>query len=551
MKKNTQIIKIIQKDKFNEEDKMELIAILKKLPIQDLISLFGKDFKKHTKNYVKWGWDFYEYIKKDMLISYINKYKNLIVRKGSGIYDRGINTLFGDSMFDMLGKSATGLGLTTIGQAMPINSDSRKNKDTKLLIDYVKAEITKLAPSNEFYQGRLPSWRISKYLGLKYYKVGPRYMDSISNKLKYLKKNPDYKFSQEELAVAKASLLYSFGQKANHIINRIKLYEESNILKAYPMEQHNVGDPHVFKTLDNPLKSFWHGFLSADGSLIIRKYKEGDKYSPKYNIFIELQEQDRLLLEQFRDFVQLDPAASSYQIKYREREWRSIIYGKIYKSNTAYLSFTCRPMGEDLVESNFKSSKAERKDLPNFNSYTQGLDEQTKREIIISWVLGYYIGDGITGTTRIVAANRQFLEQIKQLFKIKNNVIIIAKETWYLDKEGDLKHRRSMYSLSLGGRLFNEMWAVGQKYGLGLQRKYKLFSERRSTYDILLEKLDLLNIDNKILQEMVHHFRQYELIEIFSTTVTAFQKLRQEWKIIFPPNGYWKTGNNYLGQNQK
>ena len=135
-------------------------------------------------------------------------------------------------------------------------------------------------------------------------------------------------------------------------------------------------------------------------------------------LLLVLQEQDNLLLEQFRDFIQLDPIASTYNIKHRSREWRNVIYGKIYKSDTAYLTFTCKPMGEDLIESNFKSSKAERKDLPDFNKYTQGLDDQTKREIILSWLLGYYVGDGITGTTRIVAANRKFLEQVKQLFKM-------------------------------------------------------------------------------------------------------------------------------------
>jgi len=423
-------------------------------------------------------------------------------------------------------------------------------KSTTILIDYMKMEITKIAPFNELYQGRLPSWRISRYLGLKYYKVGSRYVDSISNKLKYLKKNPDYKFSQEELEVAKASLIYFFGQRARPIIETIGIYEKSNILKTYPSQQHNVVEPHVFKTLDNPINSYWYGFLGADGSLIIRYFKKGEKYSPKYRVFIELQEQDKILLQQFRDFIQLDPKASSYQIKHREREWRNIIRGKVYKSKTAYLSFVCRPMGEDLTEINFKSSKSERKDIPDFDIQTQGLDKQTKREIIVSWLLGYYVGDGVTGTSRIVAANRQFLEQIKRFFNIKNNVIKVAKELWYLDRNGDLKHQRSMYSLAIGARLFNEMWEVGQKYGLGLKRKYTRLNERRGTYDILLEKLDILNVDDKILQEMVYQFRQYQLVEMFTTTITALQKLMRDWKITLPPNGYWKRGDNYIDRTK-
>ena len=53
MKEKSIIIKIIQKDKFNEEDKEKLISILSKLPTEDLISLLGEDVKNQIKTFIK------------------------------------------------------------------------------------------------------------------------------------------------------------------------------------------------------------------------------------------------------------------------------------------------------------------------------------------------------------------------------------------------------------------------------------------------------------------------------------------------------------------
>ncbi len=88
------------------------------------------------------------------------------------------------------------------------------------------------------------------------------------------------------------------------------------------------------------------------------------------------------------------------------------------------------------------------------------------------------------------------------------------------------------------------MWQVSQKHGLDLQRKYIHLSEQKNTYNDLLEKFDLLNIDHGVLQEMVYQFRQYDLKKIFTTTKVAFQKVIYDWEIKLPPNGYWKRSDN-------
>ena len=58
LNQKSQIIKIIQKDELKELDKTKLISIFSKLPTEQLISLLGEDFKKHTQNYTRWGSDY-------------------------------------------------------------------------------------------------------------------------------------------------------------------------------------------------------------------------------------------------------------------------------------------------------------------------------------------------------------------------------------------------------------------------------------------------------------------------------------------------------------
>jgi len=58
LKEKSIIIKIIQKDKLSKEDKTKLISVLSKLPIKDLISLLGEDFKKYMQNYMRWGYNY-------------------------------------------------------------------------------------------------------------------------------------------------------------------------------------------------------------------------------------------------------------------------------------------------------------------------------------------------------------------------------------------------------------------------------------------------------------------------------------------------------------
>jgi len=71
------IHKIIQEEKSNEMERKKIIAILSKLPTEELIFLLGEDFKIHTQNYIRWGWDYDQGVKRLMLTKYFRKQKIL------------------------------------------------------------------------------------------------------------------------------------------------------------------------------------------------------------------------------------------------------------------------------------------------------------------------------------------------------------------------------------------------------------------------------------------------------------------------------------------
>jgi len=66
------ILKIIKKDKLDKDDKEQLISVLSKLETDQLIDIFGENFRLYTQKYVKWGFDFYRNIKMDILRNYFS-----------------------------------------------------------------------------------------------------------------------------------------------------------------------------------------------------------------------------------------------------------------------------------------------------------------------------------------------------------------------------------------------------------------------------------------------------------------------------------------------
>jgi len=209
--------------------------------------------------------------------------------------------------------------------------------------------------------------------------------------------------------------------------------------------------------------------LSADGSL--------SKISSDRRITLELTKKDADVVKRFAKAVGLPLE----RVKYRPRIRR--YNGEFKKFDMVYIRFGCKPMTNQLEELGFSSSKAERKSIPDYveQAYREAktISKQTNLDwwltdpgkVALAFLLGFFDGDGsyLGGRkTRIFSSNKGFLEQVKELFEIKNEVLTVVPSgelAWAFDRQHVSK---GFYSLGLGPRLYDMMM---NSYEDSMQRK--------------------------------------------------------------------------------
>ena len=431
--------------------------------------------------------------------------------------------------------------LTTMSGYISTPIENYKN-----LFESIRSEISKIVPRSELWRGRLANWKLAKYLGLAY---GQRSDGRMWNILDDIIKGKRF-ITQEDIKTFKLNLDQFFGEEAVNSIKFIKDFESKNQLRKYKNQQWHLHKPD-FKadfftgisnkkiSENNIIPSYWYGFMGSDASVNSGLFQQSEgslrDHRYRYDISIELQLRDKGLLMDFSTAIGLPFT----QIKERTVEK----WGKEYDS--AYISFGCRDMIDDLNALEFSSSKDLRKEIPEYvaNSLKlafaslnrkyvgpQHLATTVSGKIALVWLRGAYDGDGHSDRTELGSASKQYLESIKTAFRIKYPVRPQSKG-------------KNFWVLTLGARLFNAMSSVSIEYGLGLERKNAQYSESREALDILKESMEDLSVDKAQLQDLVYTFTQYQLVEIFKTTKYTFSKLLNEWNINLPPNGYWSSTN--------
>ena len=87
------IAQIINKSDISEEERRKLISILTKLDTENLIQIFGEPFKHYTKNYIRWGWDFDQGLRKLILSNFFTRLDIYKKELTDMVSIRGINTI--------------------------------------------------------------------------------------------------------------------------------------------------------------------------------------------------------------------------------------------------------------------------------------------------------------------------------------------------------------------------------------------------------------------------------------------------------------------------
>ncbi len=198
-----------------------------------------------------------------------------------------------------------------------------------------------------------------------------------------------------------------------------------------------------FKNILTDEQIYWLGVMYSDGFV----NKEKDEYREYYRIGLKVKISDEEFIDRYIFTLGLNPERKH---KYEELQE---IDGKLRLVSYYRIYFANQQMAEDLISNGVLTNKSKKLRLPEFES---------KRDYL-PFLLGCFDGDGEAGSSRLWSGSRNFLEDIKELFNVPNEIQY---------RESRLG---SAWGLSLGPRLFN---AMIDSYEDSMPRKRKKLMER-------------------------------------------------------------------------
>ena len=396
----------------------------------------------------------------------------------------------------------------------PNNYDTYKNsflsEKSYSTLDFINDLLIEIPKVYEKYQN-LSNSDLLERLSIDIFKKGRHFLKHILSRIRD-KNNPDYnldyKFSIEILDEAEENLKDLLENKATHIIKYFKIYRDKNPkLKLYYHEQWRIHNPNLksrfFEQLDTEAKSYWYGFIFADGSIT----SGNDPSRSRYQIAIEIAKKDKNHLIKLCEIIGLNIDKIGERIK--------IINGKNFES--VYIIFTCKPMYQDLINLGLKDLKEDSEASLNLG----------ENNLSYSFLLGFYDGEGGEGTTRVYSSNFAFLSQIKKIYDLKAEIRKHRRSTEFPDgvtKESSIVSTKPMFDLSLGAELVNKMM---NSYPDSLQRKRKEFSEQCNVMESLKEKVK----DGENLKNLIELYGKDNLAKKMNVSFNTLDNLCDEWNI--------------------
>ena len=157
----------------------------------------------------------------------------------------------------------------------------------------------------------------------------------------------------------------------------------------------------------------------------------------------------------------------------------------------------------------------------------------------LAFLLGYFDGDGTTGTTRITSGSKEFLKDIQKKF-IGCNYKITQKES--NAKINGRKVIGTAYVMYLGSDLFIKMM---NNFNNSLKRKRMKFSSKeeikeKQKYNAWKGGSDKkINIDKEKLKELSLLYPMSKIAEIYDVSGKTIANYFDEYGIKRPNRGYW------------
>ena len=310
----------------------------------------------------------------------------------------------------------------------------------------------------------------------------------------------------------------------NEILNFIDLYEA--IFKPKPTPCSQIEDYHpnldfnYFSEINTLEKAYWLGFLFADGWIGLEKKQSGCYY--RIGFGQKSEDKERVI-----EFCK----ALGLNIKYIE-EYKIVgEEGNIYHfSRIRFLSGKVEwvgSMAKDLINWGIKYKKTGKDGKRVKDPIFPNLKND---KLMLAFLLGLFDGDGslrlyttskdkIYVSPQIISANRNFLEKIKEYYKIQNNVS--QKEYQKIDYETGIVNYRKVYGLTLGTRLYQNMILVMKN---SMERK-RISIESFTNTPIRKWLLQVLSKEKlKEMLKILSTYRIAKLLGISKSVIDRFSK---------------------------
>jgi len=268
---------------------------------------------------------------------------------------------------------------------------------------------------------------------------------------------------------------------------------------------------NYFEKIDTLEKAYWLGFIFADGHIS----KNLDRFR------IKLSKKDKGHLESFCKTIKISIENIKEEISMETNKKYSVL--SIY--NQKFI--------RDLLFHKVVPSKTKIIEISKLNN----------RKLYLAFLLGYYDGDGIKGTSRIKSASKKFLEQIQSLFNIKNQIKLIEKKNKIRNHNGFIRViKGKCYALTLGSELFNEMI---ENYENSLKRKRFKFPTNEER--ILKLKQNAwkgrherkLQLSKEELEKLVYLMPKSKIAFLYGVSAGTISKWCKKWNIKSPTRGDW------------
>ena len=241
--------------------------------------------------------------------------------------------------------------------------------------------------------------------------------------------------------------------------------------------------PSIFKTINSKDKAYWLGFISADGCVSRNRIQ----------FCISTKDEDHL--NKFINFI----GGNVLNKRYYPNQWgNDRVFYAIYN----------KTMFNDLLRKGIVSPKSKNLQLPNL-----------KRSLLLSFLMGYFDGDGSESSTEIHSGSKFFLNQIQNKFNLPFKI------------KKRRNHIGSVMTLTLGASLFREMML---NYTDSLPRKRKTCKEDKGIKTKKSQGIQVFitqpsrrkfEVSKKDLEKLIRTHNNFSLIgRLFNVSDNAIRK---------------------------